>query len=141
MLIIMISRSGLKLGHVGSKTRSLGQILEKPFVHSRGHSFVLHVMTLVRMLIILMSRSSLKLGHVVSKTRSVGQQATQVSDLGPLWPSCLTIFLVFFPQCFMCKAIIPWSFDVLQRETFSFLPVCFSGHYGLWMGAKVLFRT
>ena len=34
-----MSRSGLKLGHVGSKTRSLGQILEKPDVQSRGHSF------------------------------------------------------------------------------------------------------
>ena len=32
-------KSGLKLGHVGSKTRSLGQILEKPCVHSRGHRF------------------------------------------------------------------------------------------------------
>ena len=29
----------LKLGHVGSKTRSLGQILEKPCVRSRGHIF------------------------------------------------------------------------------------------------------
>ena len=27
------------MGHVGSKTRSLGQILEIPSVHSRGHSF------------------------------------------------------------------------------------------------------
>ena len=25
------------MGHVGSKTRSLGQILEKPCVRSRGH--------------------------------------------------------------------------------------------------------
>ena len=39
MLIIIMSRSSSKLGHVGSKTRSLGQILEKPCVHSRGHSF------------------------------------------------------------------------------------------------------
>ena len=37
--MIIISRSSLKLGHVGSKTRSLGQILEKPRVHSRGHRF------------------------------------------------------------------------------------------------------
>ena len=29
----------MKLGHVGSKTRSLGQVLEKTSVHSRGHSF------------------------------------------------------------------------------------------------------
>ena len=28
-----------KKGHVGSKTRSLGQILEKPSVRSRGHIF------------------------------------------------------------------------------------------------------
>ena len=39
MLIIILSRSSSKLGHVGSKTRSLGQIIEKPCVHSRGHSF------------------------------------------------------------------------------------------------------
>ena len=29
----------LKLGHVGSKTRSLGQIMEKPCEYSRGHIF------------------------------------------------------------------------------------------------------
>ena len=34
-----MSRSSSKLCHVGSKTRSLGQILEKFCVHSRGHSF------------------------------------------------------------------------------------------------------
>ena len=34
-----MSRSSSKLGHVESKTRSLGQILEKPSVHSRVHSF------------------------------------------------------------------------------------------------------
>ena len=28
-----------KMGHVGSKTRSLGQILGKPYVCSRGHIF------------------------------------------------------------------------------------------------------
>ena len=39
MLVIIKSRSNLKLGHVGLKTRSLGQILEKLCVHSRGHSF------------------------------------------------------------------------------------------------------
>ena len=27
------------MGHVGTKTRSLGQILEKPCVQSRGHIF------------------------------------------------------------------------------------------------------
>ena len=44
------------------------------------------------MLIIIISRSSLKLDHVGSKTRLLGHQATQVSDLGPLWPSCLKCY-------------------------------------------------
>ena len=39
LLISIILRSSMKLGHVGSKTRSLGQILEKPCVHPREHSF------------------------------------------------------------------------------------------------------
>ena len=43
----------------------------------------------------LVSRSSLKLDHVGSKTRLLGHQATQVSDLGPLWPSCLMNTFVF----------------------------------------------
>ena len=39
MLMIIISTLSSKVGYVGSKTRSLGQILEKPCVLSRGHSF------------------------------------------------------------------------------------------------------
>ena len=35
----MKSWTSLKMGHVRSKTRSLDQILEKPFVHCRGHIF------------------------------------------------------------------------------------------------------
>ena len=31
----------LKMGHVESKTRSMGQILEKPCVHFRGYIFSL----------------------------------------------------------------------------------------------------
>ena len=31
--------SSSKLGHVGSKTRFLGQIVENRFVHSTGHTF------------------------------------------------------------------------------------------------------
>ena len=46
--MIIISRSSSKLGHVGSKTRSLGQILEKPCVHSGGHRFDSKVMKLYR---------------------------------------------------------------------------------------------
>ena len=46
ILIIIISRSSLKLGHVREKTRLLGQILKKPSVTSRGHSFDLKFMNL-----------------------------------------------------------------------------------------------
>ena len=35
----MKSRTSLKMGQVGSKSRSQDQTLEKPFVHSRGHIF------------------------------------------------------------------------------------------------------
>ena len=34
------------MGHVGSKTRSLGQMLDKPCVHCRGHIFSLIIMKL-----------------------------------------------------------------------------------------------
>ena len=74
MLIIIMSRSDLKLGHVGSKTSSLGQILEKPFVHSRGHSFDSKVMKLCQNVNHhIIYRSNLKLGHGGSKTRLLGQ--------------------------------------------------------------------
>ena len=79
MLIIIMSRSDLKLGHVGLKTRSLGQILEKPCVHSRGHRFdhkfvkICQNVNFIRKLIIMISRPSLKLGHGGSKTRSLDQ--------------------------------------------------------------------
>ena len=36
---LMKSRTNLKMGHVGSKTKLLGQILENPSVRSRGHIF------------------------------------------------------------------------------------------------------
>ena len=35
----MKSCNSSKMGHVGSETRSLGQIIEKPCARSRGHDF------------------------------------------------------------------------------------------------------
>ena len=69
MLILIKSRSGSQLGNVWSKTRSLGPIIEKPYAHSREHSFDYKFMKLPQMLIIIISKSNLKLGHVGSKTR------------------------------------------------------------------------
>ena len=39
MIILTISQLSSNMGDVGSKNRSVGQILEKPCEHSRGHSF------------------------------------------------------------------------------------------------------
>ena len=68
-----MSRSNSKLGHVGLKTMSLGQILEKPCVHSKRHSLIQSSRNFGRLLIIIISWSSLKLGYVGSKTRSLSQ--------------------------------------------------------------------
>ena len=42
----MKSRMSLKFGHLGSKTRSLGQILEKPYAHCIRYVFSLILMKL-----------------------------------------------------------------------------------------------
>ena len=68
----MKSRAKLKMGHVGSKTRSLGQLLENPCVCFRGHIFSSILMKLGRMFALMKSQMSLKLGHVWSKTRLLG---------------------------------------------------------------------
>ena len=41
MFVLLKSWTSLKIGHVGSKTRYLGQILEKPYIYicSSGHIF------------------------------------------------------------------------------------------------------
>jgi nicotinamide riboside kinase len=73
MIVLMMSRSSSNLGHVGFKSRSLGQItknlvntLETTFLNQSSWNFV-------RMIVLMKSRSSLNLGHVGSKSRSLGQ--------------------------------------------------------------------
>ena len=62
------------MGHVGSKTRSLGQIIEKPCVRSIGHIFSPIVMKLDQNVCLYeFSDNFEKTGHVRSKTRSLGQ--------------------------------------------------------------------
>ena len=61
------------MGHIGSKTRSPGQNLEKHFVRSRGHIFSPIIMKLGQNVCFDKSRTSSKMGHVGSKTRSLGQ--------------------------------------------------------------------
>ena len=91
MFVLIKSWTSVKIGHVGSKSRSLGEILEKPFVHSRGHIFSLIIMKLRQNVCLdeisdendlvtyfltrhhMKSQTRLKMGHVGSKTRSLGQ--------------------------------------------------------------------
>ena len=44
MCALMKSHTSSKMGHIGSKTKSLAQILEKPCVCSRGNIFSLIIM-------------------------------------------------------------------------------------------------
>ena len=59
--------------HVWSKTRSLGQIFEKPCVHSRGHISSLIIMKFGQNVCLDEISDELEMGYVGSKTRSLGQ--------------------------------------------------------------------
>ena len=61
------------MGHVGSKTRALGQILEKACVRNRGHIFCPIIMKLCLIVCLDEISHKLKMGHVGSKARSLGQ--------------------------------------------------------------------
>ena len=61
------------MGHVGSKTRSLGQILEKPCVCSRGHIFSLIIMKLGQNVCLDEILYEFENSNVGSKARSLGQ--------------------------------------------------------------------
>ena len=61
------------MGHVWSKTRSLGQILEKPSVRYRGHIFSWILMKVGQDVCLDDISDKIEMGHVGSKTRSLAQ--------------------------------------------------------------------
>ena len=65
--------TSLKLGHVGSKIRSLGQNLEKPCIRSRGHISSLILMIIGQNDCLDEISDDLENGSCRSKTRSLGQ--------------------------------------------------------------------
>ena len=71
MFALMKYRTSSILGHVGLKTRSPGQMLEKPYVCSRGHIFSPIIMKLDQH--VCLDEISHKMGHVGSETRSLCQ--------------------------------------------------------------------
>ena len=73
MSVLMKSWTILKMGHAERKTRSLGQILEKPCVHSRGHIFSRIILKLDLEICLDEILDEYENGHFGSKTRSPGQ--------------------------------------------------------------------
>ena len=73
MIILTISQPSSNMGHVGSKTRSVGQIIEKPCEHDTVH--IMHPISMKICQNVCLDETSVKLnmGHVTSNTRSVGQ--------------------------------------------------------------------
>ena len=61
------------MGHGGYKFRSLGQMLEKPYLCSRDQIFCLILMKLGQSVYLDEILYILKMGHVGSKSRSLGQ--------------------------------------------------------------------
>ena len=70
---LMKSRTSLKMGDVGSITRLLGQMWEKPCVCSRGHILSPIIMKLDQHVFHDEFLNKFKMGHVGSKTWSPGQ--------------------------------------------------------------------
>ena len=61
------------MGYVGSKTKSLGQILEKCVYQLRPHFQSDYQETWSESFVLMKSQMSLKIGHDRSKTGSIGQ--------------------------------------------------------------------
>ena len=70
---MMKSCTIMYFGHVGSKARSLGQILEKPCARSRGFVFSLILMKLGKNVCLDEISGKLEIGSCGSNTRSLGQ--------------------------------------------------------------------
>ena len=69
----MKARSSSNMGHVYLKTRSLGQIIEKPCDHARDHIYSQIFMELAQMIASINSWSSLNMDYVGFNTSSLGQ--------------------------------------------------------------------
>ena len=61
------------MGHVGSKTRSIDLISEKPCVHSRGHIFSLIILKIGQNVCLDEILDEFENGHMGSKSRLFGQ--------------------------------------------------------------------
>jgi len=73
MFVLTIFRPSSNMGHVGSKTRSPGQILGNFCLQSRGQICDPILMKLDQNVLLAISRQRLNMGHVGLTSRSQGQ--------------------------------------------------------------------
>ena len=92
------------MAHVRSKTRSLCQIILKPYSPSRDHSFALIFKELIKMFVLMISWSSRNVGHVGSKTRSLGHFSIKVYS--PSRGHSFAPFIKLYQKVFL---MISWS--------------------------------
>ena len=73
MFVLIISGSSSIMGGMGSKSRSIGQILVKSCLHCSGHIFAPIFLGLALNVCLMISQSSAIMGGIESKSRSLGQ--------------------------------------------------------------------
>ena len=73
MFVLMKFQTCLKMGQVRSNSTLVGQILEKPYVRSRGHIFSQIIVKLGQNVCLDELMEKFEIGCVESKSRSLGQ--------------------------------------------------------------------
>ena len=73
MVASIKSQRSLKMGHAGSKTMSLGQILKISCICSRSHYFSVILMKIGQIVCLDEISDKFENGYVVSKTRPLSQ--------------------------------------------------------------------
>lgn len=76
LFALMTFSLGKNMGHVVSKTRSLGQIKVKPVNTLEATNWAESSCKCIRLFALMTFRSGMKMGHIVSKNRSLGQIKT-----------------------------------------------------------------
>ena len=109
----------MKLGHVRSKTRSLTQISEKPYVHSRGHIFSPIIMKLGQNVCLGEISDTFENGSCWVKTRSLVQilEKPCVCSRNHIFSPIimkLGLVLIKSQMCFKMSQVCPKTRSVCQ---------------------------
>ena len=97
MFALMISWTTLKMGRIKEKNRSSGHILEKPFIHHRGHIFSPVLLMMVKMFALMISwRSFEKIKGRVPCTQLI---EVKLMELGSAHARMLLLCIVNYGMC------------------------------------------